>query len=163
MTTPETRQDVLRSLIYPLLRPVYYPTRYYYRLLLVRAAGLNVSQARPISMGCSHDDMAERIKVAISPRVHWIHVRLNCGQIRENLDSYYRRHRQFYLIEKGRTKALEHALGLELLDFNRVKRYCDVASCASRMQKTLATHYQKVEFWSEQPDPEPETNLSRQA
>jgi hypothetical protein len=98
-------------------------------------------------MDCSHGDQARRMKMAISGRVHGRPVPLHSGQIRDNLDLYFQRHRDVYDIEKGRGKALEHALGLELLDFNRVRRYCDVASCESRIQKTFAEHYPQVEFW----------------
>ena len=147
MTTPVARQSLLRSLLYPVLRPVYHPARYYYRLWRVQTAGLNVSQPRSISMDSSHEELAERMKMTVSPRVHWRHVPLHCGQIRNNLDLYYERHRELYQIDKGRGKALEHALGLELLDFSRVRRYCDVASCASPIQKTFAEHYPQVEFW----------------
>ncbi len=65
----------------------------------------------------------------------------------DHLKLYFERHRDVYDIDKGRGKALEHALGLELLDFSRVQRYCDVASCASPIQKTFALHYPQVEFW----------------
>ncbi len=147
MTPPTTRRSPLRSLIYSVLRPVYYPTRYYYRLLRVRTAGLRVSQSRSISMGCPHQEQAERMRAAISPRVHWKHISLHSGPIRDHLDLYYQRHREIYDIDKGRGKALEHALGLELLDFTRVRRYCDVASCASPIQKTFAAHFPQVEFW----------------
>ena len=147
MTTPVERQGFLRSLVYPVLRPVYHPARYYYRLWRVRTAGLNVSEPRSISMGLSHEELSERMKMAVSPRVHWRNVPLHSGQIRDNLELYFERHRDLYDIDKGRGKALEHALGLELLDFNHVKRYCDVASCASPIQKTFAEHYPQVEFW----------------
>jgi len=147
MSTPVARQSLLRSLVYPVLRPVYYPARYYYRLFRVRTAGLNVSQPRSISMDSSHEELAERMKTAVSPRVRWIHVTLDSGEIRNNLELYFERHRELYDIDKGRGKALEHALGLELLDFSRVRRYCDVASCASPIQKTFAEHYPQVEFW----------------
>ena len=147
MTTPVARRSLLRSLIYPVLRPVYYPARYYYRLWRVRTAGLNVSHPRSISMDSSHDELAERMKAAVSARVHWRHVSLRSGPIRNNVVLYFERHRELYDIDKGRGKALEHALGLELLDFNRVRRYCDVASCASPIQKTFAAHYPQVEFW----------------
>ena len=146
MTTP-ARQSLVRSLLYPVLRPVYHPARYYYRLWRARTAGLNVSQPRSISMDSSHDELAERMKMTVSPRVHWRHVPLHGGQIRDNLDLYYERHREVYQIDKGRGKALEHALGLELLDFSCVRRYCDVASCASPIQMTFAEHYPQVEFW----------------
>jgi hypothetical protein len=74
-------------------------------------------------------------------------VALDSGGFRDRLNLYLQQHREVYEIDKGRAKALEHALGLELLDFSRVKRYCDVASCASPIQKTFATHYPQVEFW----------------
>jgi hypothetical protein len=64
------------------------------------------------------------MKTAVSPRVRWIHVTLDSGEIRNNLELYFERHRELYDIDKGRGKALEHALGLELLDFSRVRRYC---------------------------------------
>jgi hypothetical protein len=98
-------------------------------------------------MDCPHDDRAERMKATVSARVRWKQVALDSGQIRDNLDLYFQRHREIYQIDKGRGKALEHALGLELLDFKQVSRYCDVASCASRIQKTFAAHYPQVEFW----------------
>ena len=87
------------------------------------------------------------MKSAISPRVRWRNVSLSSGPLRDSLDAYFERHRELYGIDKGRGKALEHAMGLELLDFNRVKRYCDVASCASPIKKTFAQHYPAVEFW----------------
>jgi hypothetical protein len=147
MTTPVERRGFLRFLVYPVLRPVYHPARYYYRLFRVRTAGLNVSEPRSISMDSSHEGRAERMKIEVSPRVRWMRVPLDSGQIRTNLELYFERHRELYDIDKGRGKALEHALGLELLDFSRVRRYCDVASCASPIQKTFAEHHAQVEFW----------------
>ena len=147
MTTPSPGRGFLRTLVGPLIRPVYHPARYYYRLMRVRTAGLNVSEPRSISMDCSHSEQAARMKSAISPRVRWRNVSLSSGPLRESLDAYFERHRELYGIDKGRGKALEHTLGLELLDFNRVKRYCDVASCASPIKKTFAEHYPAVEFW----------------
>ena len=148
-TAPPPHRGLLRSLIYPVLRPVYYPARYYYRLLRVRTAGLNVTAPRSISMDCSHEEQARRMQAAVSPRVHWKHIDLGSEPIRGNLDRYFERHRDSYDIDKGRGKALEHALGLELLDFSRVRRYCDVASCASPIQETFAAHYPQVEFWAQ--------------
>jgi hypothetical protein len=144
---PVARKGLLRSLIYPLLRPVYYPARHYYRLFKLRTFGLNVSPPGPISMGSSHEERAQRMQMAVADRVQWRRVALDSGRIRDDLNLYFERHRETYEIDKGRGKALEHALGLELLDFNRVRRYCDVASCASPIQKTFATHYPRVEFW----------------
>jgi len=135
------------SLIRSALRPVYYPARHYYRLLRVRTAGLGVSRPRSIGMDCSHAEMARRMRTAAPESVHWRTVDLGAGEMRARLDEYFLRHRALYDIEKGRGKALEHALGFELLDFSRVKRYCDVASCASPIQRTFAEHYPRVEFW----------------
>src|ERR1035441_7546547 len=114
MTTPVERRGFLRFLVYPVLRPVYHPARYYYRLFRIRTAGLNVSEPRSISMDSSHEDLAVRMKTAVLPRVRWIHVTLDSGEIRNNLELYFERHRELYDIDKGRGKALEHALGLEL-------------------------------------------------
>ncbi len=146
MATPGSG-GILRSLVYPALRPVYYPARYYYRLLRVRAAGLNVSPPGSIAMDCSHAEMARHMREAVSPRVRWKNVDLSAGELRKKVESYFERHRDVYGIDKGRGKALEHALGLELLDFSGVQRYCDVASCASPIQETFAQHFPKVEFW----------------
>ncbi|MFZ3262804.1 MAG: hypothetical protein WA172_02290 [Terriglobales bacterium] len=147
MTEPATNQGLLRSVVYPLLRPIYYPTRHYFRLFRLRTAGLNVARARSIAMDCTHDDMASRMRASVSSRVQWRNIALDSGKMRGNLDLYYQQHRDIYRIDKGRGKALEHALGLELLDFSRVRRYCDVASCASPIQQTFADHYPQVEFW----------------
>jgi hypothetical protein len=147
MTTPTARQGLLRSLVYPVLRPIYHPARYYYSLWRARTAGLGVSAPRSISMDCSHAEMASRMREAISPRVHWKHIALDSDPLRQNLQLYFQRHRDVYDIDKGRAKALEHALGLELLDFTRVHRYCDVASCASPIQETFAAHFPQTEFW----------------
>lgn len=87
------------------------------------------------------------MKTAVSDRVRWVRVALDRGKIHENVELYFQRHRNAYGIDKGRGKALEHALGLELLDFARVSRYCDVASCASPIQKTFSAIYPQVEFW----------------
>ena len=147
MTAPVGNRGVLRRVIYPFLRPIYNPARYYYSLWRVRTAGLSVGEPRPISMDCSHDDEAQRIRAAISPRVQWKRISLGSGPIRDDYERYFERHRDIYQIDKGRGKALEHALGLALLDFNRVQRYCDVASCASPLQQTFTEHYPRVEFW----------------
>ncbi len=149
MTASIEPKGVMRSLVYPLLRPVYYPAHHYYRLFRLRTAGLSVSGTRSIEMGLSHEERAQRMKTAMSDRVHWRRVALDAGPMHENLNLYFQRHRETYEIDKGRGKALEHALGLELLDFSRVRRYCDVASCASPIQKTFAAHYPQVEFWTQ--------------
>jgi hypothetical protein len=114
---------------------------------LLRTAGLNVSSPRSIAMDRSHAEMARGLRDAVSARVHWKPVALDSGALRRQLDDYFERHREVYGIDKGRGKALEHALGLELLDFSRVRRYCDVASCASPIQDTFAALYPQVEFW----------------
>ncbi len=142
-TKQPRRRDPVRSL----LRPIYQPVRYYYSLLRVRTAGLNVTEPRRISMDCPHDELVAHMKRAVSGRVQWRHVALDSGPMRERFDLYLQRHREVYEIDKGRGKALEHFLGLELLDFGRVRRYCGVASCASPIQKTFAMHYTQVEFW----------------
>ena len=137
----------MRSLLSPVLRPIYNPLRHYYSLVRVRAAGLNVSAPQSISMDCSHEEMASRIRKAVSPRVRWQSLDLASEPLRSRFESYLAQHREAYGIDKGRGKALEHALGLELLDFTRVRRYCDVASCASPIQSTFPEHYPQVEFW----------------
>ena len=142
-------RGVLRSLVYPVLRPVYQPARYYYRLLRVRTAGLNVSRPASISMGCSHEEQARQMREQTSPRVQWMRVPLDSQPLRRSLELYFEQHREVYQIDKGRGKALEHAIGLELLDFSRVRRYCDVASCASPIQSTFAAHWPEVEFWTQ--------------
>jgi hypothetical protein len=98
-------------------------------------------------MGSSHEERARRVKAAVSDRVHWRKVALDSGQIHDNVNRYFQQHHEIYEYDKGRGKALEHALGLELLDFNRVRRYCDVASCASPIKKTFPALYPQVEFW----------------
>jgi hypothetical protein len=147
MTDSVVHRGFAHSLIRSVLRPVYYPARHYYRLFRIRIAGTNISQSSSISMGFTHEESAQLIKAAVSPRVHWLRVALDSGKIRDSVNLYFERHRETYEIDKGRGKALEHALGLELLDFSRVTRYCDVASCASPIQKTFAEHYPQVEFW----------------
>lgn len=97
-------------------------------------------------MSSSHQERVQQVK-ALSDRVHWKRITLAPGRIHDEMDRYFQRHRDVYQIDKGHSKALEHALGLELLDFTRVTRYCDVASCASPIQKTFAEHYPDVEFW----------------
>ncbi len=87
------------------------------------------------------------MKEAVSDRVRWKKIALESGKIHDGVNAYFERHRDIYEYDKGRGKALEHALGLELLDFSRVRRYCDVASCASPIQKTFTGHYPEVEFW----------------
>jgi hypothetical protein len=140
---------LVRSLLVSALRPVYRPARHYYRLWRAQSAGLKVTRERAIEMDCPHEERARRMKAAVADRVHWRQVKLDSSELRPRLDNYFERHREVYGIDKGRGKALEHAIGLELLDFDRVKRYCDVASCASPIQKTFAEHYPKVEFWAQ--------------
>jgi len=101
MPSPSS-QGFLRSFVYPALRPVYYPARYYYRLLRVRSAGLNVTAPRGISMDCSHEEMARRLRETTSPRVGWRKLDLAAGALRRNLDGYFERHRSVML------DALEH-------------------------------------------------------
>ena len=62
MVATVARKGVLRSLVYPLLRPVYYPARHYYRVFGLRTAGLSISEARSIEMGLSHQELAQRMK-----------------------------------------------------------------------------------------------------
>jgi hypothetical protein len=52
-------------------------------------------------------------------------------------------------IGNGREKALEHSLSLDLLDFARVKRYCDVAASASPMEKAMQSLWPAVERWKQ--------------
>ncbi len=48
MTRPVPRKGLLRSLIYPLLQPIYHPRRHRYHLLKLRAAGSDVSKLDPL-------------------------------------------------------------------------------------------------------------------
>lgn len=44
---------------------------------------------------------------------------------------------------------MEHALTFELLDFSRVRRYCDVAAAASPIEYALTTEWSQVEYWKQ--------------
>lgn len=148
--TPLGRSGGLFSkLIYPLLRPLYYPVRHHYRLFRLRTSGLRIARQSVISMGASHHELVTRMKSALPDRLHWIRVCLDSGETRENVELYFQAHRALYEIDKGRGKALEHALGLELLDFTQGRRYCDVASGTSPIQETSTTLYPNVELWTQ--------------
>ncbi len=86
------------------------------------------------------------MKMATSDRVHRRNIALDSGQIRDNLKLYFQRHRETYRLTRCAARRWNTRSGLELLDFSRVRRYCDVASCASPIQKTFAAYYPQVEF-----------------
>ena len=135
MTTPVARRSLLRSLIYPVLRPVYYPARYYYRLWRVRTAGLNVSHPRSISMDSSHDELAERMKAAVSARVHWRHVSLRSEPIRNNVVLYFERHRELYDIDKGEARRWNTLSGLN--------SWISIASGDTAMSRPAQVRYRR--------------------
>ena len=91
---PPVRRGFLRSVLYPVLRPVYRPAHYYYSLLRVRTAGLNVCAPRAIAMDCSHAEIAQRMKQAVAPRADWMQVALASDTLRRRLDSYFEQHRE---------------------------------------------------------------------
>ena len=67
-----------------------------------------------------------------------------------NGNVYWQRYRSAYAdIDQGREKALEHGLTFELLDFSRVRRYCDVAAGNSRIQYALIAEWPQVEHWKQ--------------
>jgi len=72
---------------------------------------------------------------------------LDADPINDRLAEYYEGNKEHYAIDKGQGKALEHALGLELIEFAQVKRYCDIASAASPIRHTLVKYFPNVELW----------------
>lgn len=74
-------------------------------------------------------------------------------------NEYWEKYGRLYEgVGNGREKALEHSLSLDLFDFSRVRRYCDVAASASPMENAVAASWPAVERWKQdcefQPDPE---------
>lgn len=62
-------------------------------------------------------------------------------------------------IGHGREKALEHSVSFDLLDFSKVKRYCDVAASASPIGVVAKKLFPKVEYWKQ--DAEFQTDLEK--
>src|ERR1700693_4601285 len=92
--TPTARKGLLRSLLYPLLRPIYFPARHYYKLFRLRTAGINITRVQPISMGSPHQERVERMKAALPPRVRWKRIALDSRPLRDNLNLYFQQHRE---------------------------------------------------------------------
>lgn len=68
--------------------------------------------------------------------------------IRQSFDAYWHRFADRY-DGVGREKALEHALTFTLIDFSRVRRYCDVASASSPLHDIVPLLHPGVEFWKQ--------------
>jgi hypothetical protein len=145
----DSAKDRKDGSIRSLLLPAYEAARACYSVLGGRATGLNISEADSISMGAPREERARELRTIIPNRVKWDSFELGRRDFQERFEGYLHRHSDLYRIDKGRGKALEHALGFELLDFTRVRRYCDVASCASRIQQAFPEHYPNVEFWTQ--------------
>jgi hypothetical protein len=75
-------------------------------------------------------------------------------------NAYWDRFKGLYQsVGNGREKALEHSLTFSLIDFAKVRRYCDVASSQSPISSVLLQDFSKVEYWRQ--DLEFETDLDK--
>ncbi|GAC1495583.1 MAG: hypothetical protein NVS2B14_09430 [Chamaesiphon sp.] len=116
----------------------------------------------------------ELITAGVSPDNLWVQLKQvaeKCGvaqyvvSLSAQLDMsggglYWQNYGKHYTyIGQGREKALEHALTFKLLNFSRVRRYCDVAAATSPIEHALLAEWPQIEYWKQ--DMLYETDMSR--
>lgn len=85
-----------------------------------------------------------------APSANFVEVDLGSAQIQKGYQKYLS---EFSGIYDGfghiQEKALEHFLTLELFNFERVERYCDIASAKSPIGKAIAQRHPRAELWKQ--------------
>lgn len=63
---------------------------------------------------------------------------------------FWDRHQDLYQsIGNGLEKAVEHELTFRLFDFDRIRRYCDVASSQSPIEQVFKRDHPGIEYWKQ--------------
>lgn len=152
----------LKAPIAPLarwLRAKAYGARYGLRLKQLERAGKRVIKpAATIDPHASADTLWRRLQDAVPTGIHCSERWLGRPPLAEGIRRHWQRYERLYE-GVGREKALEHALTFELLDFSKVRRYCDVAAASSPISYPLADDWDTVEAWRQ--DLLFETDLSK--
>ena len=129
------------------LRAKAYGARYSLRLKeLERAGKREIKPAATIDPHASADALWQRLQDALPAGIHRSERWLGRPPFAEGIRRHWQRYEPIYE-GVGREKALEHALTFELLDFSKVRRYCDVAAASSPIRYPLADDWDTVEAW----------------
>ena len=160
MTRPVT--EALTARARPLVRwwrAKAYASRYRRRLEEHRRAiPRQIESADRIDPGASVDALWQRIDDALPAGIGRSERWLGRPPLSTAFARYWTQYGRVY-DGIGREKALEHALTFELLDFRRIRRYCDVAAATSPISYPLADDWSDVEAWRQ--DLLFETDLSK--
>ena len=129
------------------LRAKAYGARYSLRLKdLERTGKREIIPAATIDPHASADALWQRLQGALPTGIHCSERWLGRTPFVEGIRHHWQRYEQVYE-GVGREKALEHALTFELIDFSKVRRYCDVAAASSPISYPLADDWDTVEAW----------------
>jgi hypothetical protein len=133
------------------LRRRRYDARYRVALTGLRAAlRRDLLPDATITLGAAPEDLWGRACRAAPSGVGRREISLRAGAVAAEAAHYGERYAEHYAaIDQGREKALEHALTFALLDFRRVRRYCDVAAATSPIGAALAAEWPRVEYWTQ--------------
>ncbi len=148
--------NLLKNLVRPILRPPLHWVRrklYAYRFNRAYAEasaafGSRILLRRGIHFEGSADEIWKRVGELVPPGISLQVISLAGGRVAQGARRYWERYQEFYAgVGAGREKALEHSLTFELMDFSKVRRYCDVASATSPIAHAFKIGFSKVEFW----------------
>ena len=124
-----------------------YTARFHRRLRQLQRGGpRRVHFAQTIDPQTSVDSLWQRLNAALPQRIRRSECWLGLPPLSDGINDYWQRYAPAYE-GVGREKALEHALTFELLDFNRVSRYCDIAAATSPIHYPLRDDWEDVEAW----------------
>ena len=127
-------------------------------------AALKLRCRRPISTGSipagfERAELRRQLMRAAGEKLGYCELDLAAPAWLGRFQAFYHAYEALYRIGQGKGKALEHFLGMELLDFSRAARYCDLASAASPFQRIAPAEFPALECWRQ--DLEYATDLPR--
>lgn len=130
-------------------REVIYESRFRRRLARLKSRyGDRLEPHSSVGPTAGDAEIWRELQAALTPSCPFASVSLAQGGY--GGQRYWGAHQNLYrAIGNGREKALEHALTFELLDFDRVRRYCDVAAASSPIEPAVKADRPTVEFWKQ--------------
>jgi len=156
--------DALKAPLRPVVRRMrgkHYAVSYERAVTRAREElGRPLVECRSIDFEAEPEELWRRMGEHAPERLRRMEVSLAEGRVARETGDYWRRYSARYDgIGAGREKALEHSLTFALLDFGRVRRFCDLAAATSPIEFALAADWDSVEYWKQ--DLLYETDLGR--
>ena len=116
--------------------------------LLSQRLGDRMKIATRIEYGDQHDHLWKKLQEKAPPHIRFQMMPLDKDPLTNRLKKCWAQYGEFYG-NGGQEKCLEHSLTFELLNFEKVRRYCDVAASFSRIERVLAAEWEGVEYWKQ--------------